>query len=564
MLLTFSSKLNSIRKRVVSVGRFGMARFLQIKCIAMKLLNVILLLAGSLLLSCNNRQTTPRAKHVVLLGFDAMSARGVQRAHTPNFNEMIENGAVSIQARCIRPTSSSQNWMSMVSGANIEMHGVTDNDWEPDKKTVEPALKNRKGLFPTIFEDIKTQRPDAKVYMFYEWTGQDRMYDISMVDKAVTGLDYDQTLSQAFDAFLQDRPEFLFVSINQTDHIGHETGHESREYFETITHFDAMVGDFVKRVKEAGLLDETVIIVTADHGGLGKSHGGDSEAEREIPIILYGGSVTKGKVMEHTNLICDIAATVGGLLGVELPQECVGKFISEAFEPKTDKVYVPMPFISPFEGFFKKQAQVTVTGDVEGAEIYYTLDGTTPTDKSAKYTGPFMLDKSAVVQAVVYRQGQAGKTGEAMIRVLPEGEAPKVAYKYYENMMKKSLPDFNSLGKPTREGYVYEFTLDELDVEEKDHFAVLFTTKLNLPEAGQYTFGIISDDGAKLYIDGKEVIDNDGSHSADMKYGNIELPQGIHDVKVEYFDDYMGQKLEVYYKAGEMPLQMLPFANFVK
>lgn len=518
-----------------------------------------------LMLSCSAKQpSTPRAAHVVLLGFDAMSARGIQRAHTPNFNEMIENGAITLQARCIRPTSSSQNWMSMVSGATIEMHGVTDNDWEPDRKTIEPAVKNKKGLFPTIFEDIKMQRPDAKVYMFYEWTGQDRMYDLSLVDKAVTGLDCDQTLTQAFDAFLQDKPEFLFVSINQTDEIGHEAGHESREYLETITHFDTMVGDFVKRIKDAGLLDETVIIVTADHGGLGKSHGGDSEAELEIPILLYGGSVTKGKVMERTNLICDIAATVGGLLGVELPQECVGKFITEAFEPQTDKTYVPIPFITPFEGCFPSHVEVTITGDVEGAQIYYTLDGSSPTNHSTKYEGPFTLDRSAVVQAVVCRNRQYGKTGNAMIRVIPEGQQPKVAYKYYENMMKKSLPDFHTLGRPTREGYVHEFSLDELEVEEKDHFAILFTTKLDIAEAGKYTFGVISDDGAKLYIDGKEVIDNDGSHSADMKYGNIELAQGIHDVRVEYFDDYMGQKLEVYYKSDSLPLQILPFAHFIK
>lgn len=532
----------------------------------MKQSNLFFFLACLLLFSCTGttQRETPRAKHVILLGFDAMSARGLQRAHTPNFNRMIEQGAVSVQARCIRPTSSSQNWMSMVSGALIEMHGVTDNDWEPETQTIQPAVKNKKGLFPTIFEDIKAQRPEAKVYMYYEWTGQDRMYDISMVDKAVTGLDYDQTLLQAFDAFLQDKPEFLFVSINQTDHVGHDAGHESREYLDTITHFDRMVGEFVNKLEAEGLMDETVIIVTADHGGLGKSHGGDSEAELEIPIILYGGSVTKGKVMERTNLICDIAATVGGLLGVELPQECAGKFISEAFEPKTDKLYVPMPFVAPYEGFFKEQATVTITGDVADAEIYYTLDGSEPTQQSARYEAPFQLTHSAVVKAIVYRNGQCGKVGEAMIRVLPEGEQPKVAYQYYERMMKKSLPDFDALGRPTREGYVHEFTLDEFDVEEKDHFAIRFTTRMQIDRAGKYTFGIISDDGAKLYIDGREVIDNDGSHSADMKYGTTQLTEGLHDVCVEYFDDYMGQKLEVYYKSDQLPLQMLPFARFAK
>lgn len=531
----------------------------------MKLRNLFCLCLCVLCLACtSHRPPTPRAKHVILLGFDAMSARGIQRAHTPNFNRMIDKGAVSVKARCIRPTSSSQNWMSMVSGTNIEMHGVTGNDWEPELQVIEPSLKNKKGLFPTIFDHIKTQRPDAKVYLFYEWTGQDRMYDVSVADKAVSGLDYDQTLTQAIDAFFQDKPEFLFVSINQTDHVGHESGHESEEYLATITHFDSIVGKLADRLEETGLLDETVVIITADHGGLGSSHGGDSEAEREIPIILYGGNVTQGKVLEHTNLICDIAATVGGLLGVSLPQECIGKFIGEAFEPKTEKVYVPLPFISPTEGFFKEKTTVTITGDVEGGQIYYTLDGSLPTEHSTKYEAPFTLENANIVRAVVYRKGQPGPIANAFIRVLPAGERPKVAYKYYENMQKTSLPDFNTLGRPTREGYVHEFTLDELNVEDKDHFAVLFTTRMDIPADGRYVFGVISDDGSKVYIDGKEIIDNDGSHSPDMKQGAVELTKGLHEIRVEYFDDYMGQKLEVYYQSETTALQMLPFSRFVK
>lgn len=531
----------------------------------MKLLTIFSFCLCVSLFACTPRQnTTPRSKHVILLGFDAMSARGLQRAYTPHFNQMIDQGAISLKARCLRPTSSSQNWMSMVSGATIEMHGVTDNDWEPDKKIIEPSLKNKKGLFPTLFDHIKEQRPESKVYLFYEWTEQDRMYDVSVADKAVTGLDYDQTLTQAIDAFFEDKPEFLFISINQTDHIGHETGHESREYLETISHFDSIVGILDRRLKESGMLDETVVIITADHGGLGKSHGGDSEAEREIPILLYGGPVTQGKVMEHTPLICDIAATAGGLLGVQLPPECVGKFLTEAFEPKTDKLYVPMPYITPSEGFFIEPTTITLTADAADTRIYYTLDGSFPTDQSILYEKPFLLDKPAVVRAIAYRKGQSGKPAEAFIRVRPEGETPKVAYKYYEKMMKKGLPDFRTLGKPTREGYVYEFTLDELDVEEKDHFAIEFSTRLDIPSESLYTFGVISDDGSKVYIDGKEIIDNDGSHSADIRYGSVRLSRGLHEVKVEYFDDYMGQKLELYYRSDSIPLQMLPFSRFVK
>ncbi len=134
----------------------------------MKFLKTILAICCSLVLVCScGQDKTPKAKHVVLIGFDAMSACGMQKAETPNFNYMIDNGAVSIKTRCVRSTSSSHNWMSMVSGALPEMHGVTSNAWELDNREIPAAVSdNGKNTFPTIFELVKKQRPDAKVYMY--------------------------------------------------------------------------------------------------------------------------------------------------------------------------------------------------------------------------------------------------------------------------------------------------------------------------------------------------------------------------------------------------------------
>ncbi len=73
---------------------------------------------------------------------------------------------------------------------------------------------------------------------------------------------------------------------------------------------------------------------------------------------------------------------------------------------------------------------------------------------------------------------------------------------------------------------------------------------------------MISDDGSRVWIDGRMLIDNDGSHTADMKLGAIDLGAGLHDVRIEYFDDYMGQRLELRYATEGMPLQPVPFDRF--
>ena len=184
----------------------------------MKVSSVLCAVAAALLVfgtsSCGRKESHPRAGHVIFIGVDAMGAMGLQRAHTPYFNKMIENGAVSVHTRCVRETSSSQNWMSMVSGAPIEIHGVFTNNWNPGTPGNLPAaLQNKIGLYPTIFDHIRAQKPEYRQYCYIEWTGETRMYDMSVFDKAcVRGVtpgieNYQDVFDAAFSDYLKDRPE---------------------------------------------------------------------------------------------------------------------------------------------------------------------------------------------------------------------------------------------------------------------------------------------------------------------------------------------------------------------
>jgi outer membrane protein OmpA-like peptidoglycan-associated protein len=66
-------------------------------------------------------------------------------------------------------------------------------------------------------------------------------------------------------------------------------------------------------------------------------------------------------------------------------------------------------------------------------------------------------------------------------------------------------------------------------------FAIDYQGRINLPQAGTYTFRLTSDDGSKLFIDGREVIDNDGIHGVDYQDAEVTLAAGMHDVRVQYF-----------------------------
>ena len=96
---------------------------------------------------------------------------------------------------------------------------------------------------------------------------------------------------------------------------------------------------------------------------------------------------------------------------------------------------------------------------------------------------------------------------------------------------------------PQANGVVPAVSLDVPQRIESDHFALRFTGHLKTPRAGEYQFFLTSDDGSRLYIDDKEIINNDGSHSAREKTGKLNLSAGTHRIMVTYFESGGGEAL---------------------
>jgi hypothetical protein len=70
-----------------------------------------------------------------------------------------------------------------------------------------------------------------------------------------------------------------------------------------------------------------------------------------------------------------------------------------------------------------------------------------------------------------------------------------------------------------------------------DHFYIRWTGKVRVPKDGKYTFFLNSDDGSRLFIDGKLVFDNGGIHGAEEQSGAVELKSGDHELKIEFFEN---------------------------
>ncbi len=106
----------------------------------------------------------------------------------------------------------------------------------------------------------------------------------------------------------------------------------------------------------------------------------------------------------------------------------------------------------------------------------------------------------------------------------------------------KLLPNFARM-KPVGSIYTSFLNIPPRDflqgfpgvTKRTEWFAIDYNGKFWVDTPGKYKFSLLSDDGSKLYIDKKLVIDNDGTHGALLLYGAIVLKKGSHNIRVSYF-----------------------------
>ncbi|MEL7586412.1 MAG: metallophosphoesterase [Prolixibacteraceae bacterium] len=133
----------------------------------------------------------------------------------------------------------------------------------------------------------------------------------------------------------------------------------------------------------------------------------------------------------------------------------------------------------------------------------------------------------------------------ANIEYLPSVEMKNVkqgvSYRYFEGKFEST--DELASARPVKSGTLKTISLEPAAV--RDSFAFEYQAWIKIPEKAVYRFYTFSDDGSKLFIDGKEVVNNDGSHGTRRAEGIIGMDKGYHDFRLLYFEDYMGNELEV-------------------
>ncbi len=270
----------------------------------------------------------------------------------------------------------------------------------------------------------------------------------------------------------------------------------------------------------------------------------DRPKKRYVKSVTFNGEPVEANWISYDRLM------KGGTLDFAMssvPE--YGRGISPESMPysMTENGFVSVPYTDSRINLFVDSLEFRLYTNTAGACIRYTLDGSEPGPESLLYTEPFMLYESITVKAKAFKDGLDdsrtvvfnAEKADFLPAVADNAGRHGVNYSYRRGTFSRTA-DILSAPESMR-GTMPCPSIE--DAPDEDHYAYIFSGLVDVPETGVREFMTKSDDGSVLYIDGRRVVNNDGSHAAISATGRIALSKGLHRFSLLYFEDYEGQYL---------------------
>jgi arylsulfatase A-like enzyme len=275
-------------------------------------------------------EVSPSAK-VVVISIDGLRPDALRQPDTPNILALLQRGASTRNARTILPSVTLASHASMLSGYNPATHGITWDDYQPQRGTI---------TVPTVF--THAHNAGLRTVMV---VGKNKLAHLDApgtVDSYVCAEDGDGDVAAQVVAQARGGFDLMFVHLPDVDLTGHAKGWMSQAYQAQVAATDQIVGRIL-----AALPEQTTVVLTGDHGGHDKTHGIDIPEDMTIVWAIAGPGVTKGLSLSTAVKTTDTAATAAYVLGFRLAGDVVGRAVLEAFQAGTRSTPAHLLLVPP-------------------------------------------------------------------------------------------------------------------------------------------------------------------------------------------------------------------------
>lgn len=262
----------------------------------------------------------PSAARILILSIDGLRPDAVSPESAPNIYSLAARGAVSWSAQTVLPSVTLPTHASMLSGYGVEAHGLTWNSYIP-------ASGYARSM--TVFTLAKAAGLRTVMIVSAAW-----LVHIAVpgtVDAFTYVPEGDRAVAVEASAEIRSGFGVLFVHLLGVDNAGHGDGWMSPGYLQAVSDVDRHVGTILDALAAEGLVDSTLVILTADHGGHDHGHGSSAPEDMTIPWVVAGPGVAAGRTLTSSVHIYDTAATALWVLGLPIPDGMAGQPVREAF-----------------------------------------------------------------------------------------------------------------------------------------------------------------------------------------------------------------------------------------
>lgn len=267
----------------------------------------------------------PLATRVLILSIDGLRPDAISLAPMPNLLALIKNSAYTLSAQTVYPSVTLVSHASMLTGLCPSKHGVDWNDYIP---------KNGYANGIDLFDIAHAAGLQTVMHV-----GKDKLQQItepSSLDTFTYVNDRDLIVTERL---LADFPQdfgVLFIHFPLVDGMGHVYGWLSPQQLSVAFRADEALQKILDELDARGLRDETLIIITADHGGHDTTHGSSMPEDMTIPWIASGPGIQPQQLTTQVHTM-DTAATAAFALGLRAPPDWDGVPVYEAFGLPVEK-----------------------------------------------------------------------------------------------------------------------------------------------------------------------------------------------------------------------------------
>lgn len=286
--------------------------------------------------------------NIIVVSIDGGRPDLFKKAKTRTIFELARRGAYTFEAQTVAPSWTVPAHISMGTGLIPEHHGITMNRFETvtERALVIRAIKRYKsGEIKTIADYAKVGNDMRTIFVISKTSdfqpelrflvGLRNLDELHKVDGGAAAIAGDASL-----ALNLPEPVLLLIHFKEVDEAGHKFGWASQEQLEAVRKVDYAIGMILKNLRQSRKARNTYLIITADHGGHTErrgdgtahgTHGTNHPDDMTILWMISGPRIARGHKIESPVNVCDTAATMLHILGIQIPENMDGKPVVEAF-----------------------------------------------------------------------------------------------------------------------------------------------------------------------------------------------------------------------------------------